>query len=685
MSEYNPFDKFQDMRPINRVPTLSTLNGIGATLVGRRDFDEETGTYVTTQSICVLFIPLIALGAYRVADGPDNSYYFIGRVPLSRFARRWNVLLCCLLLLGGGIFGWNHYTGTDDYKAGRQLAEAERLAGEGQQGKAAQLYREVMKGPTSHAPAAKTKLKELIESPPASLQEAAGVFTVALELHRQNQDLVPNLFDRAAEQAQKKEETDPNGALALLEVVAPLAPKPADVLAIRRRLLERLVSAEPDNPALASRLAVVCEALGDQKHCEAILKPHESRLKDLEGAVILGRIRASQGKYDQADKLLDEYLAIRLPLLRSAEQKYLTVMRGVESRTIELLNTGKAPGFSYDRYKMASDADKATLVNDYCNAKFKENAEVMQAQQALAGQAAVVPAALELGMVRLYRAQGLADPEARRKELERAEQTFLSVREQAGQNDTYRLNLSQVYYWLGKHAEGEKLINDLLVNHNRSYEVLLAVARMMREVGVTSKARSMVEEAYTGATDITKKQEAAMMRSVMATDLDDQIAWLGKANPNALEVKALLASSRGAKAVRNGKDEEATKHFRESIATYAKMPENVSTLNNCALVHFELFEVTQERDEFVRGLDKLDRAIALRPDDSLLVSNGASFVLSAALRDVVGSAIDLKVLKRAGGIDLLSYLYLDQAGKNQWLAKMRDHPGYLKREAITRN
>jgi hypothetical protein len=291
---------------------------------------------------------------------------------------------------------------------------------------------------------------------------------------------------------------------------------------------------------------------------------------------------------------------------------------------------------------------------------------------------AVVPAALELGMVRLHRAGKLADPAARKKALEQAEETFLSVRGQAGESDQYRLSLGQVYYWLGKHAEGKKLFDELLKKQNRGCDALLAVSRVLRAVGSVSEARALAEEAWKSAEAPAKKHEAAVVRSLMFTDLDDKIAWLERADTSEGDAKASLASARGGKAEQDGKEEEAARFYRKALEVYATMPENAATLNNSALVHFQLYSLTHENDQFVRGMDKLDRALALQPSDSILLNNAASHVLSAAVQDVVGSGVDLKVLKRQAGIDLLPYLYRDQAGEDKLLAKLRAHPGYLK-------
>src|SRR5947199_280923 len=86
------------MRPIRSAPALGSVNGIGLLAYGARDYDEETRTYVKTQCFCVLFVPVLAIGAYRVADAEGGGWYFLGKVPLSTLARLWN-----FLLLGGGV------------------------------------------------------------------------------------------------------------------------------------------------------------------------------------------------------------------------------------------------------------------------------------------------------------------------------------------------------------------------------------------------------------------------------------------------------------------------------------------------------------------------------------------------------------------------------------------------------
>jgi hypothetical protein len=254
-------DRFPDMTPLRRPPTLQTINGIGTSIVGWRDLDEETGTYVKTQVFTVLFLPLFALAAYRVADATNGGWYFIGRVPLSGVARGWNCLVVLLILSLSGYGLWDHYTSSPYYIAGRTLSAADSRAAAGEVGAAAQMYKQVILGGTGHASGAGRQLQALIDGPveTAAPDQAAEVFKVAVALQKRPH-APSNVVERGMQVADKRAPDDPKAALFILEAIAPLAPAP-DVLAARQQaLLERLIAQAPDDPEWASRLAVVFEA-----------------------------------------------------------------------------------------------------------------------------------------------------------------------------------------------------------------------------------------------------------------------------------------------------------------------------------------------------------------------------------------------------------------------------------------
>jgi hypothetical protein len=682
VAEFDLSQKFPDLRKTAAPPTLSSTKGMGLHLRGRRDPDEETGSYVATRWFCLLHIPLIAVDAYRVIDAPQGGgWYVLGRVPLSGSAKVWNAGLLAAILAAVGFGWWHHHVNSPDYLAAQRIEEADKLAAAGKGGEAARIYREEMAKPTKHAADARGKLRGLVETPPAALVETAAVFQVALELERQNDRLVPDLFGRGMALADAHEIDDPRGALALVDAVAPLAPKPQDVLAARRKLLERLTAADPQDVDAASRLAVVYEAQGESGRCEKLLAPLAARLGERDGAAILGRIRAAKGDLDAAHDLLRPFVRARLPKLRAAEAAYTSAGTRAEDQAIAELKTGKAPGFDYDRYDRADKAGQQAQVQKYLGDRIRNDPGIKAAQQGLMEHEGVVAAVLDLGMVLLQRAQSAADPAARKRELEEAEKLFLDVRALAGGTDAYRLNLGQVYYWLGKHAEGRKEFDELLAARKREPTVLLAVGQILREVGENTEARKLAEEAYEKQSDVAQKQRAANFRALIFKDIDDQILWLGRADTSAPLVAAALSNARGHKAETDGDDAAAAGHFRDAAAAYEKLPETAATLNNCALALFSLHQITRDQGTFVRAMDKLDRAVALKGGDSILLINAASVILEAALRDLAGPALDFKALRRPASFDLLPYLYADAAGKQALVGRLRQHPGVIKARA----
>lgn len=82
-------------QPIKSSPTLWRLNGCGLGFYGSRDHRND-GTYITTHCICLVFIPIIPIGAYRVANS-DGGYYILTKAPLSGFAKKARLAVLALL------------------------------------------------------------------------------------------------------------------------------------------------------------------------------------------------------------------------------------------------------------------------------------------------------------------------------------------------------------------------------------------------------------------------------------------------------------------------------------------------------------------------------------------------------------------------------------------------------------
>lgn len=80
-------EKFPDLEPLEEPPALITIPGCGMKLMGQRDEDKETNSFVSNQCLVILAIPVFCMKAVRVAAAPVEGWYFLGQVPLSGAAK----------------------------------------------------------------------------------------------------------------------------------------------------------------------------------------------------------------------------------------------------------------------------------------------------------------------------------------------------------------------------------------------------------------------------------------------------------------------------------------------------------------------------------------------------------------------------------------------------------------------
>lgn len=85
-------------RPLGSVPSLERWNGIGGGIYGRREVRPD-GSYITTHCWVFLGIPLFPTSAYRVEYMGSDTYRFMSRERLSRFARAARIVVPLLIVL----------------------------------------------------------------------------------------------------------------------------------------------------------------------------------------------------------------------------------------------------------------------------------------------------------------------------------------------------------------------------------------------------------------------------------------------------------------------------------------------------------------------------------------------------------------------------------------------------------
>src|SRR6266850_3526200 len=261
--------KFPDLQPVKRKPVLATVNGIGLSLFGSRDYDSETRTYVKTHCFCFIFVPLIAIGAYRVADA-ERGWYFIGKGRLSSFAKSWNIGFFGLTLLFAAILAEHSYKSSPDYRAKQDLKRAAEELTLGRPLEAERLYRNVAEG-KAHAEEGKKGLREALDKSlnSDSPQTVAAGFRLLAGLpqrYKSPAPIVPDAPARGRALIEKFRAKDPEGALEILHPVAGLVggtnktSRPLEI-----ELLKETIAAKPGNINRVVELALIYEEQEQQK------------------------------------------------------------------------------------------------------------------------------------------------------------------------------------------------------------------------------------------------------------------------------------------------------------------------------------------------------------------------------------------------------------------------------------
>lgn len=667
--------KFPQLQLIKRKPVLRTINGFGLSVYGQRDWDPETRTYVKTHCLCALFIPVLALGAYRVVEASPRSWYFLGKEPLSGFARSWNLAVGVVSVFLAVAIGWNAHTSSPEYRARQEIQHAAALMQAGEPLKAAGIYRQQLNGPA--ATDARTGLQSAVE---ASLKSDKSQ-TVAAAFHllaglpanaNQPAPLVPDAFNRGLTLVEKFRAASPESALGILSAAANLDPTNPAVLPLQIDLLKQILAANPDDINHVVELAVVYENAGQLDESWKLLRPYQHKLGATEGARILGQKLLQEQNYADAYDLLFPYVQTRLDKLHGIEGSYSNTVASINKQALDDLNAGRADRSFYTAYKAAAKDRQDEMVDNYIQTRMQTDPAYQRVLTELKEANQIVPVTLDLGIVQLNRAQELKDAAARKTELEAAEKTFLAIRGFAGETDEYRMFLGQVYYWLGKSKEGRELFDQLLASRKRDYTILMSLSETLRDVGESADARALVEEAYRTAKSDKGKYAAAALRALLCRDDDDRMAWLQKSDPSASWVLVELNEARGRKALQQGNKSLAADFFGKAVNGYQAEPKTSASLNNWALACFDLYEATGNVEDQKHGMALLEEAVAMDPGNSILLHNTTYFLISRAVMNVNHDSINVAALGDQPGLHMLSLLYQDEPGRTQIYQQLRE-------------
>jgi|GEM_PF-6732560 len=594
--------------------------------------------------------------------------------------------LAAVLAVLIGLYAYNYYTQTPEYVANRNfeagvaaLAEMNLSDGIAKLVSAAHSH-------TSVSGKARLQLKALLDDDYLALQNPENIVLVLRSLQPAKGSL-PDYVLVTEEYALRLENDHPfhSGQLVLIAAHHIDDPRLAEVAKTRAHtLLSAHLGKVAESKSLATEYAVLDEKFNACVNCAKVLEPHIAQLGDSVGARILGQYYAANGKVAEAFELLQPYTETRLDQYRQAEAAYSKALDQAWSDTITYLDNGNAPESFYQAYEEADEATQSQLVNEFYSNMLDKNVLVKQALEVYEQTAAIVPVALDLGIVRLGRAMSMASSALRQAELSAAEKMFLAVRSYAGNSDDYQLYLGQVYYWLGKDDEGQQLFHELIEKYGRSPAVLSSIASVLRDLGAKSTAKAYVEEAYNATKDTNEKQQYAYQKYLLADELDERIEWLEKSDTSQLYVQADLYSAKAARAERNNEVDTALALYQKSIDVYNLMPEQTSAYNNMALVYMGKFQLGKNESDFDMALTYMDKAVNLSPDDSIVLSNAADYYGLRAYREILKSRINLSVLEQRASIDLFPYFYNNETEKQQLIEELKNSEFYPKLVEYTR-
>jgi hypothetical protein len=557
------------------------------------------------------------------------------------------VLAGAVVLMLGGILGGLVYFNSDGYIAGQNLGKAAELGATGSEAGALELYALVADGATDHVPAAKSAMSALVRAMLTTGDGEAAINALKFSRMRRPSDGYPitDLIDVALQSANTRQSTDVDASLAILERVGRMASARRDeVRTLREATLRLAVANTPGNAQYAISLALMMNEAGKTDEAVNLLAPHREKLGATEAARILGQADMARGAHDLAYPLLSAYVDERLDAMRKLEKGYEQRYDELWDRQIAGLNKDEGSASFYEAWNKADEDARGVLVDEYVRAQLADNGELEVLRVRWRDASAVVPIALDVGALMLYRAMGVADAEQRQVELERAEATFLSVQGVAGESDRYRKDLGQVYYWLGKQEEGEQLFTALITDQARASQTLLEISEIYRELGLSEKSFTLSKEAYKNAKSDEDRYWAARQNSLLARGDEEQIKWLERADPDNTAVQASLNEALALKAQREEDIPAAIEYLKKAIAIYGSQKRDGTSSNNYALAAFSLYRLEADAKLLADARARMIEAAELSPSNAIVLSNAAENLLEFGMQELQENALSLSTL-----------------------------------------
>lgn len=665
-----------DLEPIDDAPSLFSFYGFGLGLYGNRDFSAESQSSIKTLFITLLYIPLIPIRAYRVVEG-GGKYYFLGRAPVSKTARNGSIAAIFLGMIGATGYGIQEHVSSDKYLNGKLLEEADAAANQGELANAMEIYGKLFKNSVPYRQQARLGIRNVVRVEKLQNTTNTDFASILDTLNTFSKSPLKNgaedVYQLALTRIKGNDATDNIGIHTLLHATETFNSEGEGLSNIDLQLVQTINVTDPTNLEAAVELSEIYYAQEDLAAVKTILAPVRDQLADTEAARILGQIYISEGNNNAAYPLLSSYTSGRLKTLQIAEKKFTDLQNNLWEGQYKFLNSGKAPQSFYDAYDDKSLMEQQPFVDKYIGDRINENLVYQESLTEYREASAIVPVVMDFGILQLRTAESMTSEATRNAELKAAEKTFLSIRNIVGDSDEYKIYLGQVYFWLGKQDEGQTLFDEILTANSRSANSLLSIASTVRSLGKVGLAAELALEAYANSQDDETRYSAANFMALFGNTVEERVSWLKRSDPKSTYVQASLRENQGHLATQKGDAKAAAKFYRAAIQHNESLPEDAVNYNNTALMYFSLHRVIGDKNAYQKGVDLMSKAVELRPDSSIMLSNAASTLVINSLYETLDDSIDYKYLQSQPSLSTISYSYRNSAEKSDLREKLRLH------------
>ena len=391
------------------------------------------------------------------------------------------------------------------------------------------------------------------------------------------------------------------------------------------RALEAVLASYPGDQETVAALAQSKRQAGDLAGAHRLLDPLGAHGR-LTGAAQSARasLLADEGHLDEAAALLAHAVNARLPAFQSAQRAYRSAF---DARTAELEAQLRSPFPPPELDRRTSGIYDETQLREVVQGWFLEqlgnDANLSSLRSAVEARGGVVPSVLQLAMLELRLGNDSAG-QAREQHFREAERLFLAIRQEVEGLPSFHLGLGQVYHRLGRAAEGDAEIAQVLTSGDLNLE--LEAAHTYRDLGLTTRATELAQGVYDRSAS-PQRESAAMLMSLLSSTLEDEELWLSRADPQSDFVQVNLLQTRAHRLARDGDLRQAERLFGQVAERYLSMgTQGEAALNNAAIAFQQRYECSGNPGHLARAVELMEQALRRAPESGIAAGNFAELL-----------------------------------------------------------